>query len=220
MRFLTALLLAVCGLLLAHCASTEEPAPPSTQRTFPVEEAAPPSEPPDYSEAPPALDVAVLERALHRTVNRVRRRYDRAPLTWSDSLHRLAQSHSRDMAQRSYFSHTSPGGVGPAQRASRRGFPSARSLGDTLRIGIGENLFRTYRYDGYRDVYEQRGDEPRRRVRRTYDWKSAQQIARETVEGWLQSPPHRRGLLSRKYRRHGLGVALTEKRVYVTQNLF
>lgn len=161
-----------------------------------------------------------MERAVHRAINHARTRRDRAPLAWSDSLHRLARSHSREMAERDFFAHVNPDGESPVERAQRFGFPTARSLGDGRRIGVSENLFRTYRYDGYRDVYRQRGDGPRRHIRREYDWKTVQALAQQTVQGWLESPPHRHALLSPDFRQHGLGVVFTSKRVYVTQNLF
>ena len=208
------LLLIVTCLLSTGCASSSPGGPsPSVEK----KSSSSPSSP---SVTPPDFDRRELERALHRAVNRARTRRDHAPLAWSDSLRRLARSHSRDMARRNFFGHHTPEGTGPSERAAQLGFPTFRSIGNGRRIGIGENLFRTYRYEEYRDVYRQRGDGPRRRVRREYDWKSVQNLARETVKGWLESPPHRRTLLSPDYARHGLGVAFTEKRVYVTQNLF
>ena len=208
------LLLIVTCLLSTGCASfsPEGPSPSVEQKS--------PSSPSSPSVTPPDFDRHELERALHQAVNRARTRRDHAPLVWSDSLRRLARSHSRDMARRNFFGHHTPEGTGPSKRAAQFGFPTFRSVGHGRRIGIGENLFRTYRYEEYRDVYRQRGDGSRRHVRREYDWKSVQDLARETVEGWLKSPPHRRTLLSPDYARHGLGVAFTEKRVYVTQNLF
>lgn len=213
LALLAASLVASVGLL-AGCA----PGPAAPERQAPPAGTA--NAPPADTTRPPAFDAQELERALHRAVNQVRSERGRTSLAWSDSLRRLARSHSQDMARRGFFGHTTPGGVGPAERAERLGLPAARPLSDGRRIGIGENLFRTYRYDGYRDVYRRRENGARQRVRRVYDWKSRRVVAEETVESWLESPSHRRALLSRNYRRHGLGVAFTKERIYVTQNLF
>ena len=199
----------MAGLLTAGCAASS------------IRQAADGSAPRQEAPSPPpAFDTEALARALHGAVNHARCQHNRPPLAWSDSLYRLAQYHSRDMARRGFFGHTSPDGEGPAERARRFGFPATKPLGDGRRIGVGENLFRTYRYDGYRDVYRQRGDGPRRHERREYDWKSTEALARETVAAWLDSPPHRRTLLSPNFGRHGLGVAVAAQQVYVTQNLF
>jgi hypothetical protein len=182
---------------------------------------------PSYPASPPGVDARRLEGALHRAVNRARRQRGQAPLRWRDSLALMARGHSRDMARRGYFSHFSPDSAGfspdsagPAYRAHRLGLPITRSLGDEWRVGVGENIFRTPRYDEYRDLYWQREDGPREHVRREYDWKSPETLVHQAVRGWLGSPPHRRTLLSTNYRRHGIGVVVTGKWVYVTQNLF
>lgn len=45
-----------------------------------------------------------------------------SPLAWHDALERAAAGHSVDMAQRGYFSHTSPEGQTMAQRVSAAGY--------------------------------------------------------------------------------------------------
>lgn len=47
-----------------------------------------------------------------------------------DDLNAIAQSHSEDMNKRNYFSHTSPEGLGPGERARKMNFTGS----------IGENI--------------------------------------------------------------------------------
>jgi uncharacterized protein YkwD len=46
------------------------------------------------------------------------------PLRVDDRLTEAAQGHSEDMVSRDYFSHDTPDGVSPAERAQRAGYPS------------------------------------------------------------------------------------------------
>lgn len=50
-------------------------------------------------------------------------------------------------------------------------------------------------------------------------WRGRRVPAR-AVETWMASPPHRAGILDRRYERTGIGVALTAERVYLTQNFW
>jgi uncharacterized protein YkwD len=43
-------------------------------------------------------------------------------LTWNDTLMQAALEHARDMNARNYFSHISPGGTSPIQRAMALGY--------------------------------------------------------------------------------------------------
>lgn len=58
-----------------------------------------------------------------------------AALRVEPKLQAAAQLHSRDMADRKYFSHTSPDGRGPGDRAAAEGYPS----------WSGENIAAGYR---------------------------------------------------------------------------
>ncbi len=48
------------------------------------------------------------------------------PLTISPELEQAARAHSSDMAQRNFFSHTNPDGVGPFDRARAAGYTGNR----------------------------------------------------------------------------------------------
>jgi uncharacterized protein YkwD len=89
--------------------------------------------------APAAKSTANSARALEAQVladvNATRRQRGLRPLRFSTALSRAADAHSRDMARRGYFSHTSPNGSAFWRRVQRF-YPSAgyRSW------AVGENL--------------------------------------------------------------------------------
>jgi uncharacterized protein YkwD len=163
---------------------------------------------------PPTLDVQRLEREVHTLVNRTRRDHGLSPVGWRRSLRSLAIVHSQDMAEHRFFAHRNPDNEFVNERAERLGVECQRPLRSdgTRVVGLAENLSRSTRYGRYRDVYV--GDE---RVRREYEWQSAASIARATVQGWLDSPPHRRNLLSPHVGDEGIGIVVTDEYVYVTQ---
>jgi uncharacterized protein YkwD len=82
-----------------------------------------------------SVSVSALEAQVLADVNATRRERGLRPLRFSAALSRAAESHSRDMARRGYFSHTSPDGSAFWRRVQRF-YPSAgyRSW------SVGENL--------------------------------------------------------------------------------
>ena len=56
------------------------------------------------------------------------------PLEWSDALGKAALAHSRDMAERGYFSHSSPEGQQVSDRAANQGY-RFRQLGENIAFG-------------------------------------------------------------------------------------
>jgi uncharacterized protein YkwD len=62
------------------------------------------------------------ERQLVDLINKARVKNGRAPLKVSPALCRSAESHSRDMLARDYFSHASPRGGTPGSRMRSRGY--------------------------------------------------------------------------------------------------
>jgi uncharacterized protein YkwD len=82
----------------------------------------------------PAPPVAELEIHL-AAVNAERRRAGRAPLILSPDLNHVAQAHACDMAQRGYFSHTSPDGRSMADRTNRAGLPQLCAMGENIARG-------------------------------------------------------------------------------------
>lgn len=159
-------------------------------------------------DAAPVLDsLAVL---VHREGNRARRAARLRPLRWSEPEARLAQAHADDMAERGYFDHVNPQGDDATGRGARLGMVCQRLVGTTLLSGFGENLYATGAFDAYRVVRQGL------RSRVEYDWKQPEDLAREAVRAWLDSPGHRANLLNGQYRRRGVGVARDARhRLYI-----
>jgi uncharacterized protein YkwD len=59
------------------------------------------------------------------------------PLAWNEALAAAALAHSRDMAEKNYFSHADPAGDSVTQRASRAGY-RWRFVGENIAAGLGE----------------------------------------------------------------------------------
>ncbi|SDS58214.1 Uncharacterized conserved protein YkwD, contains CAP (CSP/antigen 5/PR1) domain [Halopseudomonas xinjiangensis] len=83
---------------------------------------------------------AVLE-AVNEARSSARQCGDRSfeaapPLEWSDKLGEAALAHSRDMAERGYFSHSSPEGEQVSDRAAEQGY-RFRQIGEN--IGFGQS---------------------------------------------------------------------------------
>ena len=49
---------------------------------------------------------------------------------------------------------------------------------------------------------------------------NADQIAREVVSGWMDSPGHRQNILDNTYSNMGVGVGFNGQEYYITQNFW
>ena len=151
--------------------------------------------------------VADLERRVHDLINKERRERKLAPLADDDRLSRVARGHSQDMAKRQFFDHVNPEGLDPTARGRRAGYECRKVRGNIIREGLGENLYQGSLYLRIRIEDGQR----------FYDWNSAEKIAKQSVDGWMNSPGHRRNILEARYSRTGVGVAVSGDTVYITQ---
>jgi len=158
--------------------------------------------------ARPAVRIDDLEKQIHALINRERTQQGLSPLTGNEELTRIARKHSQDMAKRNYFSHQSPEGRGFSWRYAQGGYSCGVTAGDRIYMGA-ENIFQNNLYD--RVVYL--NGVPR------YDWNSARKIAETTVQGWMNSPGHRKNILTPHWRSEGIGVAISpDDKIYITQN--
>jgi len=82
-----------------------------------------------------------LVRATLCVLNAQRSRYDLRPLRLSRKLSKAARRHSRAMARRRFFSHTSPNGTDFVERIRRSGYLSGArswSVGENIAWGSGD----------------------------------------------------------------------------------
>lgn len=156
----------------------------------------------------PALNIGELEKEIHSLINKERQNQGLSLLSWNNTLSRTARKHSQDMAKRSYFSHNSPEGHDFSYRYRQEGYSCGVSVKETIYMGA-ENIFQNNLYD--RVVYVGR-------VAR-YDWNTMRKIAESTVQGWMNSPGHRKNILTPHWRSEGIGVAISpDDKVYITEN--
>lgn len=156
----------------------------------------------------PVINLQELEKRIHALINKERQKHGLSPLQWNDRLTVIARGHSRNMAQRNYFSHNSPEGHDFSYRYRQGGYSCAVPVRERVYTGA-ENIFQNNLYD--RVVYVDGAA--------NYDWNSLEKIAESTVEGWMNSPGHRKNILTPHWRSEGLGVAVSpDDKVYITQN--
>lgn len=108
------------------------PSLPSSTTTVPRKAPPPTSPTPSPTTIPsptpsPQSTVAVspsIEKVF-REINEERKKVGVSALSLNPSLVKAAQSHAEDMARRNYFSHITPEGLTPAQRAVAAGYKTA-----------------------------------------------------------------------------------------------
>jgi uncharacterized protein YkwD len=156
----------------------------------------------------PQVDASVLERRIHTLINKERDKHGLSLLAGNDTLSRIARGHSKDMGSRRYFSHDSPEGHDFSFRYQQGGYTCALRVGNTVHMGA-ENIYQNIRFNS---VATMNGEA-------YYDWNSEEQIAETTVRGWMDSPGHRKNILTPHWRSEGIGVFLSpDEKVYITQN--
>ncbi|MDS0478498.1 CAP domain-containing protein [Natrinema sp. 1APR25-10V2] len=153
------------------------------------------------------LDIATVERHIHDAVNEERTARGLKKLQFDAELRDIAREHSRDMAERGYFSHTDPEGDNFADRYAEAGYECrVGGSGGTYYTG-GENIAQTW-YD--RAVRTDGG---------TATYTTERGLADAIVTQWMNSPGHRENILASQWEHEGIGVYVTDDgKVYATQN--
>lgn len=142
----------------------------------------------------------LVEEAVHEEINERRADEGEEPLETDVTVASVARAHSADMNDRDYFDHQTPGGDGPLDRFS--------TVADYCHV-YGENIARTWLDRNVRDPTSGTVD--------TYE--TVDELAEGLVEQWMNSPPHRDGLLDPNWERTGVGIYLSDDgEVFATQN--
>ena len=167
-------------------------------------------DPKHEDETRPDFDAYEIERLVHDFTNEQRLNHGLSELDFDSEISEVARDHSEDMANRGYFAHVTPDGIDPTGRAKNYGYSCTKLVGIAIYSGLAENIFQGHLFDSY---YTING------VITSYDWNSNEEIAKITVDGWMDSPGHRKNILTDLFDREGIGVYITEDdKVYVTQN--
>jgi len=156
------------------------------------------------------IDKSKLEKQVHELTNEYRIKNGLGALSWDDKLSNVARSHSEDMASRNYFAHETLEGKNPTDRGASQGYTCQKVIGMLIYSGIAENIFQNNLYDR---VWTTNG------IPTSYDWNTLDEIASSTVDGWMDSPGHRKNILTKTIDKEGIGVAIaSDDKVYITQN--
>lgn len=166
------------------------------------------------------FDPWLLDEAIRHYTNLERCGRGLTALSTDEGLVRVATGHSEDMVRFGFFDHESPA-------RGRRTLGDRMTAGGVTYRGAGENIFLTSLMAfGERSFYviDQRrcrfSHSPEGPIIRRHSYDS---LAREVVEGWMNSPGHRANILKPGWRRIGHGMAYRRDdrfcgRLYVTQN--
>jgi len=168
------------------------------------------------ADSPPPFDAAELERQIHQRINQERQNHGLAPLNGDEQLVAVARNHSLDMASHHFFNHVNLQGEYPSDRAQRQGWNQQKQIDPTtVATGVAENIFLARLYD---KVYTTKQDG--RVIKKEYEWVDPNRLVQSIVQGWLNSPHHRKVMLSPQYDRQGIGAVVSGYDVYVTEDLF
>jgi ankyrin repeat protein len=169
----------------------------------------------DHStEKEPQWNLQKLQSMIHHKVNLKRKEHGLPSYQYDKELEDLALSHSADMALKQYFAHINQEGENPTQRAVRMGIDVEIQRDGTVQVGIAENLFmcskmRTVSYyleGGIKKVSRQ--------------WHDEESLTDMIVDGWMNSPGHRKNMLSETLRSEGLGLSISKDlKVYASQEM-
>ncbi len=158
----------------------------------------------------PRINLNDLELEMHDLINQQRKVHGLKDLEWDNKLAYIALLHSNDMVTKDYFLHITPEDLDPTDRANRLGYKCEKIVGNLVYAGLAENLFQNYLYSR---VWYVDG------IPTSYDWKSRQEIAQSTVDGWMDSLDHRKNILDETFDQEGIGVVIAEDdKVFITQN--
>ena len=138
------------------------------------------------------------EMEVHRLINLEREKHGLETLGYDEKLASIAKSHSKDMASSGYFSHDTPEGLDPTDRASKADYVCRYQIGNLIYSGIGENI---HMVKGSSIAL----------------W-SSESIAEMAVSDWMDSPGHKKNILTSNFSNEGIGVSISAFTIYVTQN--
>ncbi len=151
------------------------------------------------------LNTAIADLIITMS-NKERQNEGLSPLTRDPDLDALAVTYSNRMVDEQFFAHTDPTGRDPSGRAEDAGYPTIKAIDGGRRIGIGENIA----YIGTGMV-----------AGRGYvDPTSADAIASAIMDGWMNSPGHRKNILDALADRTGTGVARSDDGYYYATQEF
>ncbi|MCB1044518.1 MAG: ankyrin repeat domain-containing protein [Acidobacteria bacterium] len=170
----------------------------------------------DNAHQQPLINTNRVALLVHEKVNLFRAKLGLTSLDYDDRLAQIAALHSKDMADHAFIDHVNPRGEDPTRRAESAGYEIiGKTLDGQTKIGLGENIYQGHLFKSS-SYYVQKGVKHVEHV-----WLQEQELAEAAVQGWIESPGHRRNLLGAQYSRQGVGIAIgQDQKVFITQNLW
>jgi len=141
----------------------------------------------------------LAEMEVHRLINLEREKQGLKILEYDQELASVAKLHSIDMANDGYFAHETPEGLTPTDRAGEADYVCRYQIGNMIYSGIGENIHMV------KGPSVALGSTP-------------ESIAELAVSGWMDSPGHKKNILTSNFSKEGIGVSISTFTIHVTQN--
>ncbi|MBI2101317.1 hypothetical protein HYT53_01790 [Candidatus Woesearchaeota archaeon] len=155
-------------------------------------------------------DIEYIEEKVHELINLQRQTNGLSKLSYDTKLVQIARAHSQDMATNDFFSHDNLRGEDPTDRASKVGYNCRKDYGSYYTNGIAENIHQGWTYG---TTWYTNG------VESSKEWLMPDEISESAVTGWMNSPGHRKNILTNTYDKEGIGVAVASNgAVYITQD--
>jgi uncharacterized protein YkwD len=137
---------------------------------------------------PPGITyLAKVEDLVFEMTNQARVAKGLAPLARDDELGNAARSFSNDMLVHGFFDHDTPDGLPFEQRLP--------------------NQYRHWVYDMGENIWSGSG----------YNISNTQEIAKDIINDWLNSPGHRENMLDPSFTHLGVGVSARHHTIRATQ---
>ena len=139
----------------------------------------------------------MVKLILKRT-NRIRESKDLTILTEPDTPARFAKKHSRDMGQYGLYSHAGPGDRSAGERMQYISSNCGGAASENIHTAPLSRNVRIYGGSEIVNVY------------------SESELAKYSVEGWMNSDGHRENMLDSRWSRTGVGVYVADDSVFIT----
>ena len=150
------------------------------------------------------IDIGDLEIRIHELVNYERTSRGLRALSLDYRISDIAREHSSDMIYRNFFDHENPSGEDPTDRANNVGYFCRKDYGLYYTEGLGENIAMTPIYSD---------------VLGCGSTTNLESLAECIVDGWMESPGHRKNILTETYTLEGIGVTYSsDNKAYSTQD--
>lgn len=156
-------------------------------------------------------DLPQMAEAIQQAINAERSERGLDSLIWNDTLAVVARAHSERMADADFFAHTDPDHGSPTERARERGYRCIRQFDERTFTGLSENILYLSAYHGIHHAIRGRD------TTSTILWHDGQTLVQRIVDLWMNSPSHRRNILTEHLRYAGVGLYIDPRhRLYAT----